>query len=86
MIRIQITQEDLDRGVPGDGYNCPIARAVRRSHPEWRGIHAGFYGLDFVDEQGRLIEYASTDTMQHFVRQFDRTAGRGMKPRTMVIR
>ena len=36
-MRIQITKEDLDKGIPGMATQCPLARAFRR-----------FYGVDHV--------------------------------------
>jgi hypothetical protein len=33
MTRIEVTQDDIDRGVIGDGDCCPIALAMRRRWP-----------------------------------------------------
>ena len=36
MLKIEVTQEDIDEGIEGDCFSCPVARAARRAGaPLW---------------------------------------------------
>ena len=37
-MKIEVTQEDIDKGVRFSGVNCPIARAFKRSTNTWTDL------------------------------------------------
>lgn len=41
-MKIQVTQGDIDNGVPNDRCNCPVARAIQRVIPP--GLSVYVYG------------------------------------------
>jgi hypothetical protein len=75
-IKLEVTQNDIDKGIPGNGYCCPIAISLSRH------LNQNDLGVDpFVTDQS--ISYMNADTdclsftdylpklVQRFVKDFD---------------
>jgi hypothetical protein len=66
MLRIQVTQEDIDSGKQSSTDNCAIARALKRQ-----------LGLNFISVSGLAVMiggfyYESPDAISRFVHDFDK--------------
>lgn len=90
-IKIEVTQEDIDKGVMGDQYSCPIARALARrfpdahtvvARPDYLKVMNGAYivGTPYPS----FTYYDTTQAMKWFMRQFDR--GQVVKPDIFQVR
>jgi hypothetical protein len=73
-ITIEVTQEDIDKGEPGEACRCPIARAVSRLTPPGTLVVVDGKGIEFQDLEtevgfaGALLPYAA----EIFAVRFDR--------------
>lgn len=66
--KVSVTQEDIQKGVPGDSARCPIHRALRRA-------------VGGEDGWNLLVENMPLEVIQ-FVRRFD--AGLAVEPFTFT--
>ena len=76
MIKINVTQKDINSGVVDSGKKCPIARALKRK---------GFEQV-FVDTKTCLadgMEYGLPIEARNFIGQFD--YGRPVKPFSFIL-
>lgn len=72
-MRVEVSQEDIDNGVPGRPYSCAVALAVRRADGGW----VSFVGSSEV----RLRDHAWCSLPEHvqqFIIDFDH--GRRVEP------
>jgi hypothetical protein len=80
-MRIEVTQEDIDRGIPFSHTSCPIACAVQRTfgQPCWVYTHrmAVFTGLPDVSR------YALSGECVDFIARFD--AGKKVEPFSFTV-
>lgn len=77
---IDITQDDLDQGIPGDPCRCPIVKALRRLGCSYAFVGRGL--ITFINKDGE--QYCQTSgAAQRFIRQFDQ--GRTTKPRKSLF-
>lgn len=70
-MRIQVTQEDIDKGCKGKFYACPVARALERdTGMEW-GV--GTTLACTTDKKTGLIDrkIQLPETVSRFIRNFD---------------
>ena len=64
-MKIQVTQADIDNGIPEDDCRCPIALALKRAgYPAYVG--------DFKVEMEDGTEVLLPDSARHFIERFDR--------------
>lgn len=83
-VRVRVTQEDIDAGVPSDGCNCPIALAIGRVLPNGYCVDVGvttvavFHSerkLDYVEvalpyeAHAAILDFDFSDFMEPF--EFD---------------
>jgi hypothetical protein len=80
LVAIEITQEDIDRGVKMDCYQCPISLSLNRMYPKMRAGVAGPFVFIF-GELRRELEADACDDMIDFIHQFD--TGQPVKPMTV---
>jgi hypothetical protein len=66
-MKIEVTQEDIDRGIPEDPTSCPVARAVRRAFPDAKQIGVD-YGEVVVDDNEWIVNAGTAI----FIEDFDR--------------
>ena len=90
-IRITVTQEDIDNGIRGSSYHCPIALAAHRV----KGFEHAILGRNWARWSGHRDAYelhndelflpvsASVST---FIRSFDFMGPTAVKPSTFYIR
>lgn len=62
---INVTSEDIRKGLRGNGSYCPIARAIRRQTK--RRVNVAGYSYCLVDRK----KYWLPDDAERFVRAFD---------------
>ncbi len=71
-MKIQITQQHIDKGIPGCKENCAIALAYKEQFPEKKiSIHNGRIIIDGV-------EFGFGGIIQQFIRDFDE--GKSISP------
>lgn len=89
-LEIDVTQRDINRGIPYDNCNCPIALAIRRVGKfkendvsvEENVVEIGTYaGILFTEPEAR---YALPKRAQTFVARFDNEEP--VKPFSFVLR
>jgi len=71
-MRIKVTQEDIDGGVPQDVRACPIARAMKRQ--TGKASKVGMWSAWTVEEDwqaGIETEYVLPPAAREFIRAFD---------------
>jgi hypothetical protein len=73
MIVVQITQNDIDEGVRGACFNCPMARALKRKFPDKRVMATTSEVLigeaEFIYDgkvRGIILNYDITNNMEPF--------------------
>lgn len=65
-LTIEVTQEDIDQGTPGDCENCPVARPIRRIFPNCSVKVEG----DVIEIDGSTV--GAPEKVESFVYEFDR--------------
>lgn len=78
-IKVDVTQEDIDRGSPHCDWACPIAISLRRLAEQPVSISVGSERVSVGDEL-----YAHSRTSMRFVCAFD--SGRPVRPARFVLR
>lgn len=73
---IEVTQDDIDTGIPFDASKCPLAKAMSRALG--RTILAGAYVWGFDDDGDYTPNYLLSDLAIDFRTSFDR--GEGVSP------
>lgn len=74
--QVDVTQEDIDKGIKHDAACCPIALAFRRLYPF---CMAGVYNLFFCDQDGIAIMKAPLEPEAvEFIKDFD--CGKPIQP------
>lgn len=90
-LKIEVIQEDIDKGVMGDQYSCPIARALKRLFPDAHTVVARPDYLKVMN--GSYIHgtpypsftyYDTSQEMKDYMRSFDR--GNPVRPHRFVVR
>jgi hypothetical protein len=76
-LEIQVSQEDIDRGIREDSARCVVARAIARTIPDATRIEVDTQAIRFTSGGKRLI-YLTPWTAQNYVVAFD--AGDEIKP------
>lgn len=69
-MRVKVTQEDIEKGIPEHCGKCPIARAIRRAMPDAISVGVGSIGVEWFDKSGfRVAELPQQ--AQQFIYYFD---------------
>lgn len=78
-IEVQVTQEDINRGVRGHTTRCPVALALQRIYPK------AFVGTSYwkPDGLGPHESFYLRESVQRFTNDFD--SGKHVEPTTLVI-
>ena len=69
-MKINVTQEDIDQGVPLSVLSCPVALAVRRAF----GVHYASVGPVFITVEESVNDFDTYDTpanVSTFIEDFD---------------
>jgi hypothetical protein len=68
MTKIQLLQDDIDKGLPARSAFCPVARAIRRACPKIKQVNVGCSRIRLGDGQ-----YITTPPeVCNFISAFDR--------------
>jgi hypothetical protein len=78
---VQMTQRDVDNGIPGDPCGCPVARALKRVFQD-RRVSAG-EGYIWVGPSSRRMTWRTPGTVRYFISQFDQ--GQKVEPMTFTL-
>jgi hypothetical protein len=71
-MKIQVTQEDIDQGIRGMCYACPVARAINRHLREGYFSAVGIILIEIEDaEQIQFHEIDTPEIAAEFIRRFD---------------
>ena len=68
-MRIDVTQDDIASGEPGDAIRCPIARAIRRVTGCLSSV--GTSHVDLFEANGRAHDFELPAEAYNFVTEFD---------------
>lgn len=78
-VKVEVTKQDIARGIKRDGYSCPVARAMKRTLHR-RKIWVGWHYYQ-IGEDGAFITLPPTVTQ--FVKAFD--SGKKVEPFTFEV-
>lgn len=70
-ITVNVTQEDIDNGEPDDCSECPVALAIWRELPLFRGVRVNRDGIYLVDMDNRVYERDFPHGVLNFIGLFD---------------
>lgn len=68
-LKIDVTQEDIDKGTPEKSNSCPIALALKRQLPEAEEISVDIVSDFMIDEQRYIGDLPKSGEM--FIQDFD---------------
>jgi len=69
VIHVEVTQEDIDKGEPGDPGCCPVAMAATRAIPD--GVPRVRFTKFELRTERIVLQLSSPDEVVKFVRAFD---------------
>ena len=82
MYKIQVTKEDIAKGIPQKEASCPIARAVRRVVGH-RKVEVNYAGEILVDNK----EYETPANILGFITNFDNAESRKLcRPFSFILK
>ena len=67
-MRIRVTRRDIEEGVQGNSFHCPVARAVRRA---LRASEVWVREIIIVTKAGAKEIYVTPPAVLDFIEQFD---------------
>jgi len=67
-MRIRVTQKDIDEGVQGNSFHCPVARAVKR---EFEADKVWVREIIIVTKAGSRQTYVAPPTVENFIESYD---------------
>jgi len=82
MITVQVTLQDIERGLAKNGTECPIALAVSRTTNLW--CRVGQCYLIVSHPEHIVVEYTLPDSAREFISRFDKHAP--VEPFTFTMR
>jgi hypothetical protein len=84
-IKLEVTQQDIDRGKRGECDKCAVALALSRQLPQYEPSVGNLSGITLYDKESRLPIYECDNTkkIQEFISKFD--AGEPVKPDTFSL-
>ena|SRR5277367_4403740 len=80
-MKIEITQADIDAGVPGSNEYCPLAIVVGRSIKQATKVHVGCFTVEVYFSDDVFETYAVDAAGNQFIRDFDR----GINPPPCIV-
>ncbi len=80
---IEVTQDDIDKGIRNSDTSCPIAKAVRRATGNKKPN-----AISIVRHKIRVgdSEAPTTKTIKDFIEKFDSVGRKAVKPFSFVLR
>lgn len=68
---ITVTQEDIDRGIRGNAFNCPLAIAIDRALPVVCEVSVGLDTVTINQPDGVAYWFPLPDAAKDFVKRYD---------------
>jgi len=82
-VKIEVTQEDIDKGSRESETHCPVARAVKRAIP-WFNVRAGNSVLYLDNKSGQPVcKVCLPFRAQDFIERFDNRVE--VRPETFFV-
>jgi hypothetical protein len=81
---VKVTEEDIDRAIRSDSYNCVVAQAVARAIPNAHHIEVDTQLIRFTHGTGERYGYLTPYSVQGYVVAFD--AGDPIRPFEFQLR
>lgn len=82
VIRVEVTQADIDKGIQSSASACPVARALRRHYPDALVLTGRWFPTQALFSL-REGDHPLPETVSVLIRQFD--AGHPIHPFSFVI-
>lgn len=83
-MKIHVTQEDIDKGVPSRANQCPIALAmIRELNLDGASVNPG-YIIGYVADEPFGVHYKATMPLRRFMQKFDIDKSR-VNPQTFEL-
>ena len=70
-MQINVTQEDIDRGIPQCALSCPVARAVRAAFPTALYATATHMFISILNDTNTFQHWNTPESVSEFVKTFD---------------
>lgn len=72
-MRIEVTAEDIERGMQSNACRCPVALAITRAVGREAFVSIGLarFGSPFRDDGGRSFDVKLPDSATEFYQRFD---------------
>jgi hypothetical protein len=67
-MRIRVTQQDIDQGVQGINFRCPVARAIKRV---FKATEVWAREIIIVTKAGVKQTFATPPEVQDFIERYD---------------
>jgi hypothetical protein len=67
-MRIRVTQRDIDEGVQGNSFHCPVARAIKRA---FNAAEVWVRDIVIVTKAGVKETYVTPSAVQDFIERYD---------------
>jgi len=67
-MRIRVTQQDIDRGVQGNSFHCPVARAVKRA---FKGAEVWVREIIIITKSGSRLTCVAPPEVEDFMERYD---------------
>jgi hypothetical protein len=67
-MRIRVTQQDIDRGVQGNSFHCPVARAVKRA---FKAAEVWVREIIIVTKPRSQRTYVTPPQAEDFIERYD---------------
>jgi hypothetical protein len=69
-MRVEITKEDIDNGIPCNNFSCPIALALKRYYPD-KVISVGKLWITIEGVYHKMRYYKNSPIVRKFINDFD---------------
>ena len=67
-MRIRVTQQDIDRGVQGNSFHCPVARAVKRA---FKAAEVWVREIIIITKSGSRLTSVAPPEVEDFMERYD---------------
>lgn len=84
LVKIEVTEEDIAKGVKWNPVRCPVAKGIRRVLGKGKKLEVDGYSLSITSRNGETDEVDLPKKVHKFVDRFD--DGRKVKPISFCLR
>lgn len=79
ILKVDVTQEDIDYGTRGSTSRCAVSRAIKRHYPN-ASVYTNMDGVQI----NNAVSYASNESLAEVVKLYDNHGF--LEPRTLYLR